>query len=459
LVDFGDKGKTHQYGSWKDIKYFCDYCASQADTVDHPLIEYSIQLMNAQLREDTNSQEQSISLVSRWIPREKSRFGWMYSALACDYFNEYTKSAKTFISLKKATLKCCTEYRKLISTLNKKLDTLQIKQCDKRWAEIDFKNVTSISVSKQRLAFLNTTKENIQRSEEEDRIECANNFKARIQKAATGEVEIKGKRIGMETFTRQALHLLDQYHGDIDGDGDENHKVQVDLLNSQWRDNSSMTGALSKMIAMVDVSGSMEGDPLHVAVALGIRVAEKSALGRRVMTFSSDPTWCNLENHNDFVDMVSVVRRAEWGMNTDFYQALKLILDAIVENKLSPEEVEGMILVIFSDMQMDNGNTGLHLFESIKDQYANAGIHLYGKPFTPPHILFWNLRSTGGFPSLSTEKNVSMMSGFNPSLLNLFCEKGMDAFQSFTPWSTFLESLENPRYKIMSDKIKEVFDF
>jgi hypothetical protein len=46
-----------------------------------------------------------------------------------------------------------------------------------------------------------------------------------------------------------------------------------------------------------------------------------------------------------------------------------------------------------------------------------------------------------------------MMSGFSPSLLNLFCEKGIDALQSCTPWSLLEQSLENERYKIMGDKL------
>ena len=55
------------------------------------------------------------------------------------------------------------------------------------------------------------------------------------------------------------------------------------------------------MIAMVDVSGSMDGDPLHAAIALGIRVAEKSILGKRVLTFSALPTWVNLDGYDSFV--------------------------------------------------------------------------------------------------------------------------------------------------------------
>jgi hypothetical protein len=77
---------------------------------------------------------------------------------------------------------------------------------------------------------------------------------------------------------------------------------------------------------------------------------------------------------------------------------------------------------------------------------------VHGRAYKPPHILFWNLRSTSGFPSLSNQPNASMMSGFSPSLLNLFCEQGIDALQSCTPWSLLEKSLENERYKIMSDK-------
>ena len=457
LVDFGDEGKTHQYGSWKDIKYFCEYCKKHGDAEDHPLIKYAIELINSQLRTDASQYElenvKSISLTARWVPREKSRFSWLFFLLAHHYFSQYIDTAKTDSSKRLACLKCNTEYRKLISKLNTKLDTLQIKQCGKHWSDIDFNNLTSISGSKQRKALLNIKADNSQRSKDEDRVECARKFKEHIQKGVRGEVEIKGKRIGMEDFTRQALDLINERRsGDVDG----NVKAQIDLLNAQWKNNSTQTGALSKMIAMVDVSGSMDGDPLHVAVALGIRVAEKSSLGRRVMTFSSLPTWCNLDNITEFVDMVDVVHLAKWGMNTNFYVALMLILEKIKETRLPAEEVEGMVLAIFSDMQIDsNGNLGMDMFSTIEEKYAKAGMELYGVPFKVPKVLFWNLRSSDGCPALSTHNNAMMMSGFSPALLNLFCEKGIDALETCNPWNLLVQSLDNQRYKMMEDQIDE----
>jgi Mg-chelatase subunit ChlD len=447
LVDLGDK-KVHQYGSWKDIKYFCEYLKSKGANVTHGLIQFAIGLTNEHLRKDVCASDNDLTLVAKWIPREKSSFGWLYESFATDYYSHYLETAESHEQRVKAVLKCKTEYRKLISGLNKRIDTLQIKQCGKVWSTINFNNVTSISNVKQKKAFLNIKKNGeVRFPENEDRVLCADNFKARIKKAVEGGEEMKGKRVGMADFTKQALDLL-HHHA---------NQAEIDLLNSQWRDSSSLTGALGNMIAMVDVSGSMDGDPMNVAIALGIRIANKGKLGNRVMTFSADPTWVNLDGYPDFVSQVGHLRKAPWGMNTNFHAALDMILDAIIQNKMSPEDVQDMILVILSDMQMDAGDgcNKTALYDTMKEKYEAAGIRLHGKAFKPPHILFWNLRSTNGFPSLSSQPNCSMMSGFSPALLNQFCDQGLDALQSCSPWSVLETSLENERYKILADKLEK----
>ena len=459
---------THPYGSWKDLKYFCKYCKevyykkNDENTLkfeEHNLVQYAVQLMNEQIKTDyhtflnfNNNHKNTISLAAKWIPREKSSFGWLYNMLCTQYFSEYISTAHTSEQIRKATNKCKTEYRKILTTLNKYLDTLQIKQCHQEWSMIDFNNVTSISLIKQKKAFLNVKKNGTARYPEScDRTICAKNFQHFIHKSISNDKEIKGMRIGMADFVKQALELQHS-----------SHTIEKEMLNSQWRDNSKQNGTLGKMIAMVDVSGSMDGDPLYVAIALGIRIAEKSILGKRVLTFSSNPTWVNLDNCNDFTDSVMKVRSAEWGMNTNFYAALDMILQAIIQNKMKPEDVQDMVLVILSDMQMDEAtNNSSHskqtLYEKIHTKYKEAGLSVCGKPYKPPHILFWNLRNTNGFPCLSNQPNASMMSGFNPSLLNVFCDEGINALQSCTPWSLLMKSLENQRYELLLNKINESF--
>ena len=459
----------HPYGSWKDLKYFCDYLMKTFNDVQltHPLIKHCCFLYNNQLKYDEaalfsedETKTNNISLVAKWIPREKTRFGYLYECLSYDYYKEYISSAssKDPVTQVKAMLKCKTNYRKLLAKLNAKIDTLQIKQCGKNWSDIDFNKVTSISIANQKKAFLNIKKDGQKRSDDPDRVVCAIHFKEHIQSAVNDKnKEVKGKRVGLTSFTSQAIELIESRRRVINNN--ENCQMEIDLLNSQWRDNSSQNGKLGKMIAMVDVSGSMDGEPLHAAIALGIRVAEKSLLGKRVMTFSATPRWVNLQYKDNFVDMVEEVNKADFGLNTNFHAALDLILNAIVEAKMPSEDVEDMVLAIFSDMQIDEGDKcdKKVLYDTMKTKYVEAGIKVNGKPYNPPHILFWNLRSTSGFPTLSSQPNTSMMSGFSPALLNLFCGEGLESLKICTPWSLLEKSLSLDRYKIMEDKFYDEF--
>ena len=448
VIDFL-KRDGHPYGSWKDVKYMIRYM--EQHNTGESLIKYATLLLNSQIGFDIDAEVPS--LAAKWVPREKSAFSDLFCRLALDFSPGYLESAKTGFSATRAKTKAKMEYRKIISDINKKLDTVQIKQCANTWAEIDPEKQTSITMHKQKRAFLNKTKKNEQRSDVQDRIQCAEKFENYASKAAKGEVEIKGKRIGLNDFTKDALDIISNCRCSVQ---DPLSSSEAQILNAQWLNNSLQTGQLGKMVAMVDVSGSMDGDPLNAAVALGIRIAEKSMLGKRVITFSATPQWVNLDDCDDFISMVSKVKTADWGMNTNFMAALNLILDAIIQHKLQPEDVEDMVLTILSDMQLDQADRDYgSMMTLIENKYADAGMRLYKKPFKPPHILFWNLRSTSGFPSLSSQKNASMMSGFSPALLNLFCQEGIDALQSCSPWSLLIKGLSSERYQILDNKLRQ----
>jgi hypothetical protein len=360
-------------------------------------------------------------------------------------------------------------YRKMISALNKKLDTTQVKMCDKTWSDIDFNKVTSITTHKQTKSFLNV-KHNGETSRyphDADRENCRYNYEEYLREVVEGKQRIKGSRVSVVDLVKSALSnqnlLMFSTSSPI-----------IDTINAQWKDNSINNGAdnLGEMIAMCDVSGSMESDnsnPLYAAIGLSIRVAERSALGPRIMTFSERPQWIQLGipgESDTFVKQVVKVRESPWGMTTNFYYALDLIRQVIEDNKMPREVVEKLTLVIFSDMQMCDVSPELRniekkntLFENIRQMFAKMGERLYGDsetPLKPPHIVLWNLRKTTGFPCLSTDENVSMMSGFSPALLNVFCRKGIDGLKNYTPWSTLTETLNNSRYAVFEDVFKKV---
>jgi hypothetical protein len=479
----GTGDTTVPYGSWKDMKYFCDFVRNKCNSENHRLIDVCVHYTNSQLRQDVLDYEDDIpsaqiSLVSKWIPREKSKFGWLHKKLALDYFPEYKRTAEVSTlnnSLAKAEKKCLTHYRMLYAKLNRHLDTVQIKQTSKNWASIDHSKTTSITMAKQRKAFLNQKKAGSEpRTEDPDRINCADNLRAYMDSLKKEGKEVKGKNVGLEMFTAQARELIPSYYCPTP------NQDEIDILNSQWRDNSSKKNAngLGPMVAMVDMSGSMEGDPMNAAIALGCRVAEKSLAGKRVMTFSNEPAWVNLEGCDTFTQMVKTIvdSSSSAGMNTNFYKALDMILTVIEERRISPADVENMILAIFSDMQIDAnlamaeyGNYSTRdveplrikmdvMFQQIKARYAEVGMRLYGQPLNPPHILFWNLRVTNGFPCLSSESNCSMMSGYDPTILNEFCDSGLQALKDFTPYKMLLKLLGNERYEPMETAMRGHLD-
>jgi len=451
--------KVAPYGSWKDIKHFCTYLKSRGHLLeDSKLMQSAVKLLNDQLRVDFTSlqadKNATISLAGKWAPREKStNNGWLHEALAKNFFSSFLSTAKTPESETRATAKAKMEYRKMLSKLNAHLGTVQVIQCSKRWAEIKPEEQTSITMFKQKRAFLNKTKKNDARTNDPDRIACAEHFNAFIEKTVNNEVKVKGKRISMADFTKEAVKLF----GLVNTNKAVQKNPQISLLDAQWKNNSEQTGELGKMVAMVDTSGSMDGDPMNAAIALGIRVAEKSILGKRVMTFDSSPRWVNLDGCDGFVESARAVFGSSWGINTNFYSALDMILEVIIQKKLHADVVKDMVLAIFSDMQIDQADNyytskQTTMSEKIEMKYAEAGVKVCGVPYKPPHILFWNLRSTSGFPSLSTKNNMSMLSGFSPALLNIFCEKGWEELEFSTPWSTLKEQVDNPRYDCLQHR-------
>jgi hypothetical protein len=466
----------HPMGSWKDMKYFLTYMKNEFtdtdmnnDSLYSKCVNKIVILINEQIKTDIYNLENGIkqlSLVAKWVPREKSKkFGWLYYYLAINYSQHQIPSDTTHPSYERAVNRAFMIYRKNISKLNKELDTTQIKQCNGKWAEINFDKVTSITMHKQTNSFLNVKKDGktIRYDDDNDREECRYNYETYLNDVVRGDKKIKGKRVSIIDFVKSAI--------DIGNNKLPAESSIVTALNEQWKDNSTMNGNMGEMIAMCDVSGSMtdeNSNPLYSAIGLSIRVAEKSILGPRVMTFSERPMWIQMgtSDSDTFVKQVNKLRTSTWGMTTDFYFALDLIRESIEDNKLPREVVEKLVLVIFSDMQMNQVSPTMHdlsrkatLYNNINQMFAKMGERLYGEPVKSPHIILWNLRKTTGFPCLSTDKNVSMMSGFSPALLNVFCEKGVDGLREYTPFNTLVESLKNERYDGYEQIFKRVVGY
>ena len=474
----GDE-KLHPYGSWKDVKYWCAFIYEKTGNKNHPLIYKALDVAICQLLYDetrhecymeetdkTHMDKPYISLCAKWLPREKSKFGWVFRLLAEKMFGYFQDTAKSAKSKKKAELKGRIILKKMLVRLNRYLDTAQIKMCDERWSKLNFNHITTQTLRRNTFAIMNTDKQGGQRTQKKDRIECAEKYKHHIDAAKVDATrhKIHGKRCTVYELVKDALIANNVTEP-------TQRVLACETVNLQWDDNRLNNKGLEEtpIISMVDTSMSMTDEmcvPLYNAIGLGIRASELThpAFKHRCMTFNSEPSWVNFEGCSDFVSKVLRLKASSWGMNTNFYKALELILACILENEIPPSDVSGMVLAVFSDMQMDNrwankdantvGPSFNTLFEEIKQMYAEAGIKSkYHQPYDAPHILFWNLRKTSGFPVLSTEKNVTVLSGYSSTLLNIFCNKGLGALKTVTPRKMLQDLLNNPRYNILEDTL------
>ena len=356
----------HPYGSWKDIKYFCQYCKIQNNNHLHPLIHYAIQITNEQLSEDLNNKsfcniQISYSLVSKWIPREKSKFGWLFKELATNFFDYYFTNIPVN-SYIKASLKAFTNYRKIISYLNNEIKTIQVNQCKNQWSKINPINVTSNTFQKQKYALLNNNLIQDSNSNTLDRIICAEKFKIYLQDNSDS---IPSKVILLNDFTKNALDIIKNKK--------ENYLIsnQQMIINSQWKNYTKNINTFHNIIPIIDTSFSfsMNNDSLYAAISLGILISEKTTFSKRILTLDAIPSWINLESCTNYIEMVEKVHNeiSLNGLNANFYATLDFILETIIREKLSHENVENMKLAIFSDMQVDLSDSNfISLYEGIK---------------------------------------------------------------------------------------------
>jgi len=190
---------------------------------------------------------------------------------------------------------------------------------------------------------------------------------------------------------------------------------------------------LGKLVPLVDVSGSMYGQPMEVAIGMGILVSELTldAFKDRLLTFESCPSWVDLSRCKSIADKVARTQSAGWGGSTNFEAACERILEVVEAAKLGPDDVPD--LICFSDMQFDAArgpdyysrdwsapsSWEIH-FERLQRRFDEVGRKVCGQPYAAPRIIFWNLAgNTVGFPAAADAPNCQMLSGFSPALLKL----------------------------------------
>ena len=190
------------------------------------------------------------------------------------------------------------------------------------------------------------------------------------------------------------------------------------------------------ILPMIDTSGSMWGEPLAIAISLGMYLSERSKgeFHDMFLTFSEETELVKIQGDN-VKERLNNISRAGWGMNTDFTKAYEHILSVAKKHNVMKDSMPSMILVL-SDMQFDEsqnsygGQFKTH-FSHMEEEFEKAGYDF-------PKIVFWNLDAHFGTPAKCSDSSVAMVSGYSPSIM-----KAVLNAEEFNPISVMMEALKD----------------
>lgn len=468
------------YGYWKDLFQIVKRMDQNYDNKDLLLaIKESIVF---QMKDDFVNDR--ASLLWKFFPRENKEFaggkGWKWpSKLKWIHVSDSSKFPKKTYNQKclrflwESVLADVSQnpknFRQTLNSFVEKMGgTAEKLMTEKKWSEIEPSKIPSLCALRKRKALTNEKvkmiplpheEETGNRTNDPDRIDLR---KRMIEEAIKGG--LKGKMLQPHEIVQkigtnlQGLSITDKMI--FNAQWEKIKEYTLDLV-KEYADKEKKLD-VSNTFPLVDVSGSMQGTPMEVAIGLGIMLSEitNPAFRDTVITFESNPRVYSLKKCKNIVEKVSHLRQAPWGGSTDLYKALEIVLKTCVENNLKKEDVP--TLVVFSDMQIDQADNNFQtgtLWENIDQKFKYAGYD------GSPNIVFWNLRACPGMPVEADQEGACLLNGYSSSLMKCFLsgqleeevideKTGEVKKKRLSPLEVFNNLLEDK----LLDKVRDILD-
>lgn len=381
-----------EYGRWDDLWVLLE--TSLATDV--------IKLIRNQLNKDNRSENPS--LIGKWLPS----------------INTSSRKTRSYAKIIHKSLGLSEKsYRKMLSKLRSKINIVEKNITNKDYDKIEYDKIPSKAGMIYRDAFYRNDKENYM-----DFLEKLSNNDIKVNSSTLYPSDIIGK-----IMDNNPLGIMNSKFSEND----------IKLLEGQWRNLPNYIGENHEdSLVMADVSGSMMGTPINVAISLAMYIAErnKGIYENNFMTFSSNPELVEIAGSN-IVEKARNISRANWDMSTNIEKAIEIILDtALLYDTPKNDMIKKLIIV--SDMQFDRCVRGaeVHIFDDLKDRFNKHGYDF-------PVIVFWNVNSRlSNTPFTKDENGIVLVSGYSPSILtNILGSK------EFNPYQLMLEVIESERYE------------
>lgn len=383
-------------GSWKDLLVISEI-ASRYHKINS-VASLEMELFADQLLCDRQTllehgSKASISLASKWAPTEKSHFD--------HHPMFFSKMLAHKMGLSRGT------YRKEISKLRQHLNILERNLATGHEELIEFGKLSSVAHRKSRILFQRET--NAKGNTMEKRTELMKRYQEYLGGLKKGTEKINA------TGTQPHELVCHYLYG-------KEYDETIEQLWKKLMKTASENSMMQSTMAVVDVSGSMNGIPMSVSIALGIVVSllTQGSFNRKLITFSEIPQWFDLKGES-LKDMVNNLQHMKWGYNTNIMAVFDLILSHAKTYNLLPQQMV-KTLFIFTDMQFDQATQANEktVYEEVKAKYADAG-------YDVPYIIFWNLRSSTvmTLPVMNDAPGIALVSGFSEALISSILESGV----------------------------------
>ena len=367
-----------EFGRWDDLYEF----------IGTSLEKDAFRLMKNQLALDI--QCKTPSLLAKWLKSENtsSAESRTLANKTREYFNMTHK-----------------QYRKTLSILRERIKVLERLMSANRWDEIEFDKIPS----KAGLVYCNA-------------FARRDMIKAKYEKfAKSTETKVNAKTLYPYEVVGKAATLMrggrGYWYSSPQVDWDNTERL---MINKYW-DNLAdyFKGASLDAMAIVDTSGSMYGQPLDVAISLGMYCAEKAKgpFHGNYISFSRNARLIEIEGV-DFCDKVYRIYQKNLCENTNLESAFNLVLNTAIKHHLKQSDLPKNLIII-SDMEIDsaqgygygwgrNSSDVKTTMDVIRRNWERAGYEM-------PNLIYWNVNARHN-TILDDGPNITYVSGMSPSI-------------------------------------------
>ena len=322
-------------GCWKDVRNYVEFIAKYSiKGYDDPRIPDVLNLYNVQLREDIQllklnpliNPRNAISFAAKYAPREK-KYPEMFDILVKMWNN------KKMLTVQSQN-KCRMIYRKMVSDLNSNLDTLEIKECNKLWSTINPTQIPENALDLKRETLIK---------------KCPDKF---LEFYKTNDKHVTYKTAPWKIVKNVIAANEKNDEKEIEKWNDcWNNYVKHQLCEEQFNNKEYLIPILDVSQIMFEKDADRGNYHLYNAIASACYLAEKSAFGKKILTFSHQAVWVDLD---DCPLNIAVQRIIGLVYSADACPccSLNVVLNGFINAHMTSEDVSKLKIVLITKTKM-----------------------------------------------------------------------------------------------------------